>query len=143
MAEKDLHTLIRLAQFTVDERRRVLGERLEMLYRLEEERRQLEESVLREQKLAARMPEYALTYGPFAEGVILRREELIKATAEAEALVEEAQAHLGDAYLDLKSYEESQRLRDARLRQEENRREQAQLDEIGMRSHLLKVEENG
>ncbi|CCQ74053.1 flagellar FliJ family protein [Magnetospira sp. QH-2] len=142
MAEKDLHTLIRLAQFTVDERRRALGERLNALYQLEEQSRRLEEQVVEEQEIAARLPQFALTYGAFADGVNAKRELLAKATADVEALVEQAQEHLGEAYIDLKAYEQSQKLRDARTKQEEDRREQAQLDEIGMRSHLLKVEEN-
>lgn len=136
MAEKDLHSLIRLAQYTVDERRRVLGERLQILYRLEDEAAALESRVLAEQEVARLNPEFAVTYGAFAEGVNRMRARLAELTAEAELRIAEAQGHLAEAYQDLKSYEESQRLRDARTRREEDRREQAVLDEIGGTAYL-------
>ncbi len=135
MAGKDLHGLIRLTRHQVDERRRALGAKLRALHDLEEQSRRLEERLVAEQDVAARRPEFAITYGAFADGVNLARERLAQSITRAELEVQVAQDNLGIAYRELKTYEESQRLRDERSRREETRREQADLDEIGQNIH--------
>ncbi len=131
MAGRDLSGLIRLVQHRVDEHRRTLGQKLRALDDLEEQSRRLEDRLLAEQAVASRAPEFAITYGAFADGVNLAREQLSQAIARAELEVRVAQDNLGAAYRELKTYEESQRLRDERRRRDEDRREQARLDEVG------------
>ncbi|MCG8510304.1 MAG: flagellar FliJ family protein [Rhodospirillales bacterium] len=103
---------------------------------LEEQARQLEESVIEEQKFAAEVPEEAgMYYGNFANTVILRREGLAGAIEETEQQILEAREVLREAYRELKKYEVAQEHRDAAELLENSRQEQTALDEMGLQAH--------
>lgn len=132
---QDLHSLIRLHDWQVDEKQRALADLLRVVAALEEQVRQLEESVIEEQKFAADVPEEAgMYYGNFAESVILRREGLAGAIEETEKQILEAREVLREAYRELKKYEVAQEHRDSRELLETNRREQTVLDEMGVQA---------
>ena len=136
---KSLRSLIRLHDWDVDEKRRVLTSLLGQIEVLEERGRRLEASVIREQKVAAETPgESGLYYGHFANLVILRREQLAEAKAAIEKQIVEARENLRQAYRELKKYETAQANRDKREQAEDNRREQIDLDEIGIQGFLRK-----
>ena len=136
---KSLRSLIRLHDWDVDEKRRVLSEYLGQIAVLEERARKLEESVIKEQKVAAEVPgEAGLYYGNFANLVIQRREQLAEAAAAVEKQIVQARENLRQAYRELKKYETAQANRDARELAESNRREQIDLDEIGIQGFLRK-----
>lgn len=136
---KSLRSLIRLHDWDVDEKRRVLSEYLGQVAVIEERARKLEESVIREQKIAAEVPgEAGLYYGNFANMVIQRRELLAQLKAELEKQVVTARENLRQAYRELKKYETAQANRDEREEAEGNRREQIDLDEIGIQGFLRK-----
>ncbi len=133
---KDLHTLIRLNKWQVDEKRRALGELLQQLYVLENALKALGEELKREQQAAAQSPDEAgFLYGYYADAVIQRREILEEAIRQQEVKVEEAQEELREAMGELKKYELVQEERDREAAKEEERKEQAVLDEIGLRKH--------
>lgn len=64
-----------------------------------------------------------------------RRERLDKAIAAIRVEIEKARDRLGEAYRQLKVYEEVQKQRSERERQEENRQERIVLDEIGQNQY--------
>nr|MBC8239921.1 hypothetical protein [Alphaproteobacteria bacterium] len=71
---KDLHNLIQIHEWDVDEKRRKLGELLRLLDNLEAQARALEAELAREQKTAQESPgEAGFLYGDYAENVIDRR----------------------------------------------------------------------
>jgi flagellar protein FliJ len=132
---KDLQSLIRLHDWQVDEKQRALADLLRVVAALEENTRQLEQSVIDEQKFAAQVPDEAgMYYGNFATTVILRREGLSKAIEETEQQILDAREILREAYRELKKYEVAQEHRDARELTENNRREQMVLDEMGIQA---------
>lgn len=134
---KDLHSLIRLHDWRVDEKQRALADLLGAVAALEARVRQLEEELLHERTIAAELPDEAgLYFGRFATAVIDRRKELDKAIDEVEEQIAEARDNLREAYRELKKYELAQASRDALEAAERNRREQIQLDEIGIQTHL-------
>lgn len=137
MAKRDLHTLIRIREWDVDEKRRILGELLKTLYGLEEQARKLEADFREEQRIAAASPaEAGFCYGVYAHTVIERREELARLIAGAEARVAKAQDRLRAAHGELRKFEMAQERRDKEALAERDRKDQAILDEIGIRGYL-------
>ncbi|HJO69933.1 MAG TPA: hypothetical protein QF804_09685 [Rhodospirillales bacterium] len=135
MAET-LSTLIRLHEWTVDEKRRALGILLNELGALEDAARALEVELVAEQRAAAVEPEMAgFGYGFYALGVILRRERLADSTVQAEAMIETARDELHDAYEELKKFEITDASRRRRETDEADRVERIELDEIGLQGY--------
>jgi len=136
---RDLHTLIRLNEWTVDQRRRALGDVLASLASLETGLERLREELIKEQTIVRSSPEEAgFFYGNYATAVIIRREDLNQGILRMEEQVAEAREKLNDAYRDLKKYEIAQKSRDTREALELVRREQETLDEIGLQGYRRK-----
>ncbi|MGB0671051.1 MAG: flagellar export protein FliJ [Rhodospirillales bacterium] len=132
----DLKNLIKLAEWRVDEKRRRLGDYLRMLDDLENRARALEAELLREQQsLTGASPEVGFTYGAYAEQVILRRERIQETIRLTEIEVAKARDELAEEYRDLKKYEVAQASRERREAEEQARRDQAFLDELGLQAH--------
>ncbi len=133
---KGLATLVRVNEWTVDEKRRVLGQRLRELDELEQALLRLEHEVVAEQRSAAANPgEAGFLYGSYAEGVIHRRQQFEAAIKSKEAEAAIAREALNDAYRELKKYEV---IRDTRARQElaeRDRKDQLLLDDLGIENH--------
>ena len=134
---KGMQTLIRLQNWKVDETRRLLGrresERAEYIHQGQE----LEREVVREQKLAV---ENNMTeqYGPYAEGVNVKREQLAKAVAEVDEKIEHIHSELADLYQELKRFEIALERREKEAAAEIIKREQLELDEAGMKIYQRK-----
>ena len=136
---RDLHTLIRLNEWTVDQRRRALGDVLASLTSLETSLERLREELIKEQTIVRSSPEEAgFFYGNYAAAVIIRREDLNQGILRMEEQVAEAREKLNDAYRDLKKHEVAQKSRDTREALELVRREQETLDEIGLQGYRRK-----
>lgn len=136
---KDLHNLIQIHEWEVDEKRRKLGELLRLLENLEAQAKALEEEVIREQQAAEQSPEEAgFLYGEYAETVIDRRERIQDSIRQMEVAIEEAREELRLAYVELKKYEVAQENRDKRAALERNRREQAASDDVGLEGYRRK-----
>ncbi len=136
---KDLHTLIRFNEWSVDQRRRDLGEVLGALADLESSLHRLGEELIREQQAVQASPEEAgFLYGNYANAVIGRRNHINTGIANMEQQVAAAREKLDEAYRELKKFEVVQETRDFRQAREEARREQIELDEIGLQAHRQK-----
>jgi len=136
---KNLNTLIRLNEWTVDERRRELGEVLRALVGLEDGLERLRQEVVKEQNAVMASPEEAaFFYGNYARTVIDRRQTLNDGIQRMEAQVASARERLNEAYRELKKFEVAQKTRDQREAKELTRREQGVLDEIGLTLFRLK-----
>ena len=132
---KDLKNLIRLHEWQVDEKRRKVGGLLRLVADLEDQARRLEEELINEQAAAAASPEEAgYLYGNYAETVIERRQRIADSIAKAEEEIAAAQDELKEAYRDLKKYEIAQDNREKREAEEEARRDQNFLDDIGLQN---------
>ncbi len=133
---KDLHNLIQVHEWDVDEKRRKLGELLRLLDNLEAQAQALEDELVREQQTAQESPgEAGFLYGDYAETVIDRRERIQESINQMEIAIGEAREELRLAYVDLKKYEVAQENRDRRAALERDRREQAESDAIGLEGH--------
>ena len=131
---KDLHVLIRLHKFQVDEKRRALGQLLGQVAALEQSVEALEDEIISEQKVAAAQPEEAgFIYGAYAEAALMRREYYTDTIAEVENNIVEAQEDMREEFKELKVLEITQEARDEIEASEEKRQENAFLDEIGQK----------
>jgi len=129
---KGLPTLIRVHRWELEEKRRQLSDREGLRDDFIRELRRLEESLIENQKAAAFSPEVASTYGQYALQVIERRAVLEQSIEEAQGAVNEALDIVHVAFQELKKFETAQERIEARLLKEENRREQIELDELGL-----------
>ena len=135
----ELHSLIRLHRWGVDEKRRRLAELLRFVAGLEDRGRRLEAEIKNEQAVAGASPvEVGFIYGNYAEAVIGRRQRIAGSIAGTEVEIAAARAELGDAYRELKKYEIAQDERDKRQAEELSRKEQIILDELGIKGFLQK-----
>ena len=102
-----LHSIfLRPAPLRECEKRRKLGELLRLQGELEDQIKQLEEDLVKQQAAAAADPTLAgITYGVFAQQVIERRENLQDSINQMEIVIGYAQDELSEAYQELKKYE--------------------------------------
>ncbi len=136
---KGLETLARVTKWTVDECRRALGILLGELEDLETNRRAIDIELVKEQSAAADKPDEAgLLYGKYAETVINRRDIMDESIRAKEAEIEIALEALNEAYRELKKYEVVRDNRIQREHVEEARREQIELDDIGIEIYRRK-----
>lgn len=131
-----LKTLIRVRDWRVDQKSRVVTGRLRHLHDLENDARALERQVTAEQAIAKSSPDEAgMAYAGYARRVLGRRAQLDKAIAEAEAAVSAARDDLAQAFRDLKTVEIAQAHRQRRDAAEAERRDTIALDEIALQGH--------
>jgi flagellar FliJ protein len=137
----------------VDDAKAALGEAFEELKKVEmlderdqqrekaeanaREQSELDREIKLEQDRAGIHDPAHFAYPTYAKAANTRRENLKRSTGELRAQLDDAQAALGEAFEELKKVELLDERDQARERAEENAREQADLDSIGlMRSRI-------
>ena len=136
---KGLTTLGRLTKWTVDQCRRTLGALLRELENLETSRRGLDIELSQEQSAAADNPDEAgLLYGTYAEAFVNRRDIMDESIRTKKAEIENALEELNESYRELKKYEVARDSRSQLELVEEVRREQIELDDIGIETYRRK-----
>ncbi|MEQ9171520.1 MAG: flagellar export protein FliJ [Rhodospirillales bacterium] len=126
-----LKNLIRLHEWTVDERRRELGQHIRLLNEMDQRVRDLEAELKREQALAG-AGEMGITFGAYYNLFRYRRAVLDGKIRAKEREILEARDILGRAYMELKKYQVADDIRKREAALEETRQEQAELDEMGL-----------
>lgn len=127
---KGLDGLIRLQKFKVDEKQRVLTELRATRADLRSRAKDLEEEVEREKKLAV-SGKYQQLYGAYAHGVIERRKNIQRSIGDLEAPINEVREALTELFQELKRYEIASERRKQEIALVEQRKEEAELNEIG------------
>jgi flagellar export protein FliJ len=134
---KSRETLIRLKKFQVDEKRRRVSQIEGMIADFQRMSAELEREILSEQERAGINDPSHFAYPTYAKAAIQRRENLLRSAEELRTQLEEAKGLLAEAFEELKKVELLDERDQARERAEENAREQADLDSIGlMRARL-------
>lgn len=140
MAKKDLHTLIRIRKWDVEEKQRAVA----ALLRSEETLLGFQAALdreLEEEKAFASKAEAAhvMTFEPYIRRWRQRRAELDDALAALRKRIDAAREELAESYRRLKTFEITQEQRDDAEEKEENRVEQITLDEMGIELHRRKT----
>ena len=134
---KSRDTLIRLKKFQVDEKRRKVAQIESMIADFDRMASDLEREIRVEQERAGISDPGHFAYPTYAKAAIQRRENLTRSADELRVQLEDAKALLGEAFEELKKVELLDERDQARERAEENAREQADMDSIGlMRARL-------
>ena len=132
---KSVATLIRINELNVDERRRELGEHLIELDDLEAALNRLEKEVVDEQRIAATQPQTAgFLYGAYADSVIHRREQFQLTIASKQQEITVARDALSNAYRELKKYEVIYQNQQSKEAEEQARKDQVDLDDLGLQA---------
>ena len=129
---KSRETLIRLRKFQVDEKRRRVAQIESMVADFDRMAGDLEREITTEQERAGIHDPTHFAYPTYAKAAMQRRENLKRSVSELRTQLDEAQAHLGEAFEELKKVELLDERDQMRERAEEEAREQAELDAIGM-----------
>ncbi len=141
MAKKDLHTLIRLRKWDVDEKQRALAVLLRQEEDVIERQAALETEVENEIAFTATLPaDQRGTLAAYLKRCDDFRQRLLEILAEVRRQIAAAQSELAEAYRRLKTFEVTQEARDAAAAAEENRQEVIELNELGLELHRRKVQ---
>ena len=129
---KSRETLIRLKRFQVDEKRRRVAQIEVMIAEFERIAGDLEREIKAEQDRAGIHDPAHFAYPTYAKAAMQRRENLKRSADELKAQLDDAKAALGEAFEEMKKVELLDERDQAREREEEAAREQAELDAIGL-----------
>jgi flagellar export protein FliJ len=134
---KSRETLIRLKRFQVEEKRRRVAQIESMIADFQRMSVDLEREIEIEQERAGINDPAHFAYPTYAKAAIQRRQNLTRSADELRVQVEDAKMSLAEAFEELKKVELLDERDQARERAEDNAREQADLDSIGlMRSRM-------
>jgi len=129
----NMKSLIRLHEWTVDEKQRKLGELSRLQADLEMQKANLIEEHVREKAAASADPAGAgVTYPAYYERMKQRRDNLQDSIEQMDVVIAYARDELAEAYQELKKYETVDANRQRRIEQEMARREQVMLDEVAL-----------
>jgi flagellar protein FliJ len=129
---KSRETLIRLKKFQVDERRRKVAQIEGMIAEFERMAGDLEREIKSEQDRAGIHDPGHFAYPTYAKAAMQRRENLQRSADDLKLQLESATGALAEAFEEMKKIELLDERDQAREREEENAREQAELDAIGL-----------
>jgi flagellar protein FliJ len=129
---KSRETLIRLKKFQVDERRRKVAQIEGMIAEFERMAGDLEREIKVEQDRAGIHDPGHYAYPTYAKAAMQRRENLQRSADDLKIQLENATNALAEAFEDMKKVELLDERDQIREREEENAREQAELDAIGI-----------
>ena len=136
---KGLETLIRLNEWSVDQKRRKLGDLLRLIDGFEAELEKLELDLVNEQAAAAAAPnEGGFLYGYYADRVIDRRAIIQMSTQQLEKDANKAREEVSQAYRELKKFKTALEARKTSEKAALASKEQSELDEVGMRTFSQK-----
>ena len=129
---KSRETLIRLKKFQVDERRRKVAQIEGMIAEFERMAGDLDREIKTEQDRAGIHDPGHFAYPTYAKAAMQRRENLQRSADDLKIQLESATGLLAEAFEEMKKIELLDERDQMRERVEENAREQAELDAIGL-----------
>ena len=127
---KSRETLIRLKKFQVDEKRRKVAQIEAMIAEFDRIGTELDREIKVEQDRAGIHDPSHFAYPTYAKAAMTRKENLKRSTDELRVQLDDAKAHLGESFEELKKVEMLDQRDQDRERAEQNAREQAELDRI-------------
>ena len=132
---KSRETLMRLYRFDVDEKRRQVADIEIMINEFKRMATDLDRKIEAEQEAAGVSDVNHYAYPTFAKAAIQRRDNLTASATELETKLDVAREELSVAFEELKKVELMEERGAARERQESNKAEQNDLDEVAANTH--------
>lgn len=139
----DLSALIRVRRHTVEEKQKFLAELYRQVEAMQLRRQKLEQDIVRERKTVDEMAtaEAIAYFGRYSEATRKKIEQLGREIRKLETRIDIAREDMRAAFAELKKVEITQERRAAREARERLKKENSELDEIGLESHRRKGEE--
>ena len=138
----DLKPLIKLRKYQVEEKQKILAALLREVEKFEEKKREILITIKEERKIAEASEDYETqaSFRMYAERarhqVRIQDGEIRKYNM----LIQRAQEDMREAFSEMKKIEIIQQNRDTEERLEENRKDSARMDEVGMTGFIRKSE---
>ena len=132
---KSRETLIRLKKFQVDEKRRKVIQIEGMIAEFDRMAADLDREILAEQERAGIHDPAHFAYPTYAKAALTRRDNLKRSAGDLKGQLDDARAALGEAFEELKKVELLDERDQMREKANDNAREQAELDRIGLFRH--------
>ncbi|WP_321394058.1 flagellar FliJ family protein [Emcibacter sp.] len=132
---KGIDGMIRLHKWQLDEKRRQLTELETMRDDLLARKEQLAQQLVSEQEKVSNSQIIDISYANFATAIAQRQEKLMESMAEIEASIEDMKDQVSESFKELKKYEVVEQRERERQVAKENRRQQADLDELSIQMH--------
>ncbi len=129
---KSRETLIRLKKFQVDEKRRKVAQIEGMIAEFERMAGDLDREIRAEQERAGIHDPGHFAYPTYAKAAMQRRENLQRSADDLKVQLEGASAALAEAFEEMKKVELLDERDQMREREEQDARERAELDAIGI-----------
>jgi flagellar export protein FliJ len=129
---KSLHTLIRLGQRALDEKRRALNVLQDAADRLNERRAALAREHAREAEHAAASADGGYGYGDYLAGARRRDAALLRDLQALSDRIEAARAEIAEAFAEIKRLELIEAAQAERARKQAEKREQDEANELGL-----------
>lgn len=129
----DLDALIRVRKHTVEQKQKFLSELYRQAEELEAQKQTLVDQMVQEREAIKGMPPEMQSYfGPFADAVRERIEDIEQSQATLEGRIEVARDVMREAFAALKKVEVTQERREAEEQAEINAKEGKELDETAL-----------
>jgi len=129
---KGLATLVRARQRELDEKRRALGELQDQANEIIAARDALAGDQRREAELALDSPDGGFGYGAFLKAARMRDAAMQADLDALETRINAARDEISEAFAEIKRFELIQAAQEERARKEAAKREQEELDELGL-----------
>jgi flagellar protein FliJ len=134
-----LNQLLRLQKWTLDEKRRQAADLVALIERLQGDIAKLDDEVAREIEVARTDLEASRHLPPYRDMMAKRRERLEQSVADVTLELDRVREEIAEAYGDIKKTEQTIENRLERKRQAEAKREQTEIDEMGLEQHRRKA----
>ncbi|MDH3234136.1 MAG: flagellar FliJ family protein [Alphaproteobacteria bacterium] len=133
-----LPNLIRLHKWSLDESRRKVSDLETLKASFRKEVAELEDELSREKQAARGSIDSLVTLQGYYQHVRERRGRLAQSIAEIDTALERAREETAEAYRELKKYETALENLERREQAEAEKRQQTELDEVGLNMHRRK-----
>ncbi len=127
-----LHSLARVYNWALNEKRLRLAGLEELGGKMRNDLATLEQQIEDEQRVAAGSMEGTIAFPAFVEAALERRKRLSKSIANLERAIEAARDEVHEAFQESKKFEMARDNNERRARDRRARRDQAELDELGL-----------
>ena len=127
-----LHSLARVYNWALNEKRQRLAGLEELGGKMRSDLATLEQQIEDEQRVAAGSMEGTIAFPAFVEAALERRKRLSKSIANLERAIEAARDEVHVAFQESKKFELARDNNERRARDRSARRDQAELDELGV-----------
>ncbi|WP_282609753.1 flagellar export protein FliJ [Pelagibius sp. Alg239-R121] len=127
-----LHSLVRVHQWELDEKRQKLADMERLLEKLQNDLAMIDQAYESEKVIAGTTPEASAAFPNYAAAVKQRRQRVEESIQALQGSIEETREEVRSAFQELKKYQTAESNQQRREQAKQVKREQQALDEVGL-----------